>query len=142
MSKLEDSVYNVNFNELIKKIHQDNKEKGFWPEDNSQRNVGEMLMLIVSELGEAIEAHRKGRFTNWVEYLSQLKQWTLCIDDENSQFKNTFESCMKDTFEDEIADAVIRLFDLCGGLNIDLYQHIILKLEYNKTREKLHGKQY
>lgn len=142
MSKLEDSVYNVNFNELIKKIHLDNKEKGFWPEDNSQRNVGEMLMLIVSELGEAIEAHRKGRFTNWVEYLSQLAQWTLCIDDEHTQFKNTFESCMKDTFEDEIADAVIRLFDLCGGLNIDLYQHIIIKLEYNKTREKLHGKQY
>ena len=39
----------MNLTELSKEIHQDNKEKGFWDEE---RNIGEMLMLIVSELGE------------------------------------------------------------------------------------------
>ena len=48
-------------NELSEEIYQNNKEKGFW---DNKRNVGEMLMLVTSELGEAMEAHRKGRFAN------------------------------------------------------------------------------
>ena len=35
------------------------KEKGFW---DKERNIGEALMLIVTELAEAMEAHRyRGR---------------------------------------------------------------------------------
>ena len=73
-----------------------------------------MLMLVVSELGEAIEAHRTG--------LAGLEA--------------------KDTFEDEIADTVIRIFDMCEGFGIDLERHIELKLEYNRTRPYKHGKKY
>ena len=47
-----------------------------------------------------------------------------------------------DTFEDELADTAIRLFDLCGGLGIDLEKQIEWKMSFNKTREKLHGKAY
>lgn len=97
--------------ELIERSHKGAKEKGFW---DNERNVGELLMLTTSELGEALEAHRKGRFG--------LKQ--------------------KDTFEDEIADTFIRLFDLCGGLGIDIEEQIQWKLGYNKTRPRLHGKKY
>ena len=43
----------------IAECHGNAKAKGFWEKD---RNVGEMLMLITSELGEAIEAHRHGKF--------------------------------------------------------------------------------
>ena len=49
---------------------------------------------------------------------------------------------MKDTFEDEIADTVIRIFDMCEGFGIDLERHIELKLEYNRTRPYKHGKKY
>jgi NTP pyrophosphatase (non-canonical NTP hydrolase) len=49
---------------------------------------------------------------------------------------------VKDTFEDEIADTVIRLLDLSEGLGIDIEKHIRLKLEYNKTRPHKHGKKY
>ena len=42
----------------------------------------------------------------------------------------------------KIADAFIRLFDLCGGLGIDIATHVKLKVEYNRTRERLHGKKY
>ena len=43
----------------VRECHLAAREKGFW---KKERNVGEMLMLIVSELGEAIEAHRTNNF--------------------------------------------------------------------------------
>lgn len=97
--------------ELVQVCHAAARDKGFW---DKERNIGEMLMLIVSELGEAIEAHRKGNFG-----LGQ-----------------------KDTFEDELADTAIRLFDLCGGLRIDLEKQIGWKINFNKNREQRHGKAY
>lgn len=53
-----------------------------------------------------------------------------------------FETDIKDTFEDEIADCFIRLFDLCGRYKIDIESHIKAKMKYNSLREKLHGKKY
>ena len=53
-----------------------------------------------------------------------------------------FERCIKDTFEDEIADAFLRLMDLCGAMNIDIEKHIRMKAEYNKLRPTKHGKAY
>ncbi len=80
------------------------KEKGFW---EKERNMGEALMLIVTELAEAMEAHRKQ-------------------DHEN--------------FREELADTFIRLFDLCGGLGIDIQAEIAKKNETNKSRPYKHGK--
>src|SRR5574343_116152 len=128
-------------------IFQNNKAKGFW---DNERNVGELLMLVVSELGEAMEAHRKGRFaevSNFDEALSKSRiinkdpTYTGTITPE-SAYAAHFKSWMKDTFEDEIADAVIRLLDLSAGLGIDLEKHINAKVRYNETRPKLHGKLY
>ena len=48
------------FNQAADLIHGNNKAKGFW---DKERNVGELLMLVTSELGEAMEAHQKGKFT-------------------------------------------------------------------------------
>ena len=48
----------------------------------------------------------------------------------------------KENFAEELADVVIRMGDLCGGLNIDLESAIIAKMEKNKGRARLHGKQY
>ncbi len=95
----------------VRACHLAARDKGFW---EKERNVGEMLMLIVSELGEAIEAHRKRKFG---------------IGE-------------KDTFEDELADTTIRLFDLCGGLGIDLEKQMEWKMNFNKDREQRHGKVY
>ncbi len=118
--------------DLAKSIHEENKAKGFW---DAERNVGEMLMLVVSELGEALEAHRTDNFANVEGY----KNATSC----QSEFEFfAFRNNLKDTFEDEIADSIIRLLDMCGGLNIDIDFHIKEKLNYNKTRPKLHGKKY
>lgn len=121
-------------NDAAKQIHEDNKRKGFW---DKERNVGEMLMLVTSELGGAMEAHRKGLFVRWEDWENGYSK------QENiEQKKAGFELHVKDKFEDEIADAVIRLLDMSAGLGIDLERHINAKVEYNKLRERLHGKIY
>ena len=146
--------------EIIKQAHENAVEKGFYTDNNLRycpecncflnckeeykepsgycdkfelrdKNIGELLMLIVSELGEALEAHRKSRFTN-KEFLYN----------ESVTHENGFQAFIKDTFEDELADAVIRICDMCGYLNIDLEKHIELKMKYNATREYKHGKKY
>jgi len=122
----------VNIKETIERVHNNAIEKGFW---NDPREVGTLLMLCVSELAEALEADRK-------EKKASKKTVDEIIGSEGFHFDYTFETEIKDTFEDEIADTVIRIFDLCGGLGIDLEKHIELKMRYNKSREKLHGKKY
>jgi len=47
-----------------------------------------------------------------------------------------------ESVEFEICDTFIRLFDMCGGLGIDIEKHIIAKMTYNETRARLHGKKY
>jgi NTP pyrophosphatase (non-canonical NTP hydrolase) len=121
-------------NELSKQIHETARSKGFWDND---RNTGEMLMLIVSEISEAMEADRKDHYSDWVDALPPFM--TNIPDD---QYKDIFEREVKNTFEDELADAVIRILDLAYSRGIDLEWHIKAKMRYNATREHMHGKKY
>jgi len=73
-----------------------------------QRNVGESLMLIVSELGEAMEAHRRQARDSHLPGRPGL--------------------------EVELADALIRLLDFCHGYGLDLAGAVRDKLLYNLTR--------
>lgn len=124
----------MNIKEIQKEIHQVNVEKGFWED---RKNVGEVLMLIVSELGEALDAHRSGKSADVDGFNARGIDRT-----DTEDFQSDFQQCIKDTFEDEIADTVIRILDMCEGFGIDLETHIRLKLEYNKTRPYKHGKKY
>lgn len=124
---------------LIKKAHGVAKEKGFWDEE---RNVPEMLMLVVSELSEALEALRKGHYSDpfaTAVLAEDLNNWDDSLKDA---WKNGFEKAVKSSFEDEIADVAIRLFDMCGGLKIDLEKHIEMKMKYNSLRPYKHGKKF
>lgn len=71
---------------------------------------------MVSELSEALEADRKN-----------LK------DDKLTEY---------DGLEVELVDALIRIFDFCGGNGIDINTIIEKKLLYNQSRPYLHGKKY
>lgn len=124
-------------NALAKQIQKNNAEKGFW---DKERNVGELLMLVTSELGEALDAHQKGKFAAREAFFAKLDQ----TDSEfiEHAYPAVFTNNIKDSFEDEIADAIIRLLDLSAGLQIDIEWYIAAKLKYNTTREKLHGKNY
>lgn len=114
-------------NELALKIHENAVKHGFY---DDKREIGTLLMLCVSELSEALEADRKGKHANPFNSIG------------SEDFKGKFEQNFKDTFEDELADAIIRILDLCGYLKIDIEGHIQLKMKYNEMRENKHGKRY
>lgn len=73
-----------------------------------QLNVGERMTLIHSEVSEAFEAYRKN------------------LMDDHLPDRNGVEC--------ELADAVIRICDLAGMLDLDLEGAIIAKIKYNQTR--------
>jgi len=129
-------------------IFQANKKQGFWGKDGKDprlaRNYGEMLMLVVSELGEAMEAHRKDKFASWNAYNSIIKATPEDATEAEALLlkRQAFKTYIADSMEDEIADAIIRLLDMAGGLGIDLFRHINAKLDYNSSRPRLHGKLY
>jgi len=129
-------------------IFQANKKQGFWGAEDADpktsRNFGEMLMLVTSELGEAMEAHRKDKFASWDAYNSIIKATPDDATEAEALLlkRQAFKTYIKDSAEDEIADAIIRLLDMAGGLGIDLFRHINAKLDYNSSRPRLHGKTY
>lgn len=98
---------------LQESVHQDNVDAGWWTDletgERKQRNKGELLMLIVTEIAEAMEGERKD-----------------LMDDKLPHRKNA---------EVELADAFIRILDYCGGFGYDLAGAMQDKLEFNRTRE-------
>lgn len=73
------------------------------------RNVGELLALSHSELSEALEGHRKNLKDDKLPHRKML--------------------------EVELADAIIRIFDISAGLGLDLGGAFVEKMEYNRTRK-------
>lgn len=88
-------------NLLVYHCHGASKTAGWWNDINTgaplvdrPHVVGEMLMLIVSEVSEAMEGHRKGLADDKLPHRPMV--------------------------EVELADAIIRIADLAGALGLDL----------------------
>ena len=120
-------------NELSQKIHANAVAKGFW---DKTPNFGELLMLTVSELGEAMDADRKDKRTD-KEHL----KWVASLKND-SVADEFFLNHIKDTIEDEIADAIMLLLSISASRKIDIQAHVAAKMRYNAGRPKLHGKRY
>lgn len=106
-------LYNADtLSRYAKDCHQRSVAKGFWDVPHS---VGHYLMLAYGELHEAIEADRIGRWAkldhDTIDTLQRI---------EGAPYAQEFLRLVKDTVEDELADAVIRLLDLLGYF-IDRY---------------------
>lgn len=100
---------------LVTACHGASKAAGWWndlqtgaPLVDRPHVVGEKLMLIVSEVSEAMEGHRKGLADDKLPHRPMV--------------------------EVELADAVIRIADLAGALGLDLGGAIAEKMEYNRNR--------
>lgn len=101
-------------NELVYEAHINAINKGWYEEP---KTFGEKIALMHSELSEALEDHRNGRGMREIYYEGE-KPCGIPI---------------------ELADTVIRIFDACGDLGIDLEEAIHLKMAYNATRPIRHG---
>lgn len=123
-------------NQLCDDAHANAVEKGFY---ERKRELPELLMLTVSELSEAMEADRAKEpvFT-----MAELNEIARAAADGPEAELGEYHNCVRGTVPEEIADAFIRLFDLCGYYGIDIDAHIAAKMKYNATRPRKHGKRY
>ena len=130
------SLKKIMINRLAKEIHKNNVEKGFY---EKPKNIGEMLALIHSEVSEALECDRKSKYCK----LKSKSDWSLITSSPTKQESmERFEEHVKDTFEDELADIMIRVMDLAAHKGVDLEVHINKKMYYNSLRSYKHGKKY
>ena len=102
-----------NLNELRDKAYQCAVSHGWHEKDLSDEHF---LCLVISELMEAVEADRKGMHAdrgNFEYYMKQKKR-------NDGEYMYGYQKGIKDTVEDELADACIRLLDLAGLRKADL----------------------
>jgi len=112
--------------ELTDKSHKTANDKGWWEKFGYQELlVSNKLMLIVSEISEALEDLRVGGVENMA---------TLWFDDTKDG--------KPEGFVVELADAIIRTVDLCREYNLDLETALVTKLEYNEKRPHRHGNKH
>ena len=102
-------------------IHSMNVLKGYWLDGV---NRGEKAMLIVTELSEAVEAHRINNRTRKYD-IECLDCFSYSADPNGWSY--AFVEHVKDSVEDEMADVVIRILDYCKGLGLMIYER-----EYRK----------
>jgi NTP pyrophosphatase (non-canonical NTP hydrolase) len=65
---------------LVFESHENSRNHGFWEGDGEQQNIPTKLMLIVSEVSEALEAFRKGDMEEFGEELADtfIRLGDLC----------------------------------------------------------------
>jgi NTP pyrophosphatase (non-canonical NTP hydrolase) len=101
----------LNLNDYANESHQNNMK--WWQDINTgekiQRNKGELIALMHSELSEALEGARKGKMDDHLPH--RLSE------------------------EVELADVLIRIFDYAGAHGLDLEGAYQEKTSYNKWRQ-------
>lgn len=109
-------------------------------------NVGDKLMLIVTEVSEAFEAFRHipddivGTLQNQQEPVGATHNGWVCWADLPPEVQAQHEPVLNN-FKEELADVFIRLADLSASLDIDLEHEVMKKMQTNEGRPWRHGKQ-
>lgn len=114
-------------NDLCHEISEISEGKGFWDTEAVGENamIPLKIALVHTELSEALEVHRKAY-----------------DDGEGPSHFTGMTPMQEEDFCEEMADAVIRIFDVIGGygLDNDFGRILIAKVEKNRERPYLHGK--
>ena len=110
----------MNLNKLKDRAYQIACEHGWHEQELSDEHC---LMLVITELSEAVNADRKGKHAD----ISKFKEWqgnSLPLSEETRarRFKEDFEQYIKDSVEDELSDVIIRCLDFAGMRGWDLQE--------------------
>lgn len=105
VSENEYEIMALQLNTLSSYCHRLARANNWW---DNERNVGELLCLIHSEISEAMEGHR-----------------TSAMDEHLPAYPSIAV---------ELADAMVRILDLAGGLKLPIGEAFANKLCYNQMR--------
>lgn len=131
--------------DIVQKAHDNAVKHGFW---DPPLPFGTAIALIHSELSEALEEERAGRPLVWYHCTEGDASLPCDPKDETDCFQYGHEDTCQyrnrkpEGVAVELADAVIRIADLCGHLGIDLDAVIEEKMAYNAERPYKHGKRF
>lgn len=102
-------INEIDLNSYRDRVYQNAVNHGWHEEKKSDEH---WMCLVISELMEAVEADRVGNYAD-IEAFEKNEMREL-------DFRENFERYIKDTVQDELADACIRLLDLAGLRDLDL----------------------
>jgi NTP pyrophosphatase (non-canonical NTP hydrolase) len=109
-------------------------------EDNLRNYYSMKLALVVTEIAEGVEELRNGRVASETYYLYEDGGDAQARGDRPASVDPMDKPRKPEGLPSELADTVIRVFDLAYEADIDLAGIIAEKLTYNATRPYLHGK--
>lgn len=95
---------------LIAECHSNSANHGFWEGQDFISAGPKKIALMHSELSEALEAMREGRYEG------------------------------DHSVTEELADTVIRIFDYAGAASLPLASTLLAKMARNRERPHKHGK--
>lgn len=112
----------LTLDEIVTKCYKTAEEHGWWDTATPGERIAEeavsipeKLMLMVTEIAEAMEEYRNG---SEPYYIKDGKPEGIAV---------------------ELADCIIRIFDLAGFFGWDIAEAIDVKMAYNDSRPYRHG---
>lgn len=152
--------------ELLEVSHQSYKDSGFWTDYDDIKNImknnpniftkeqveqvkfafiSQKLSLIQKEISDSLNSLRTGKnYQGGKENIDKIIDLSKNPVRDNSDpdifFKGAYMTHVKDTFEDELATAFIKMCDLCEKIDLDIEKFILMKLAFNRTRMGKHNK--
>lgn len=122
--------------ELAADINANAVAHGFWDEE---RNFGEMVALMHSELSEALEEHRAGKPAEYVVHAIGCPYFDL---EEELSLIAFGCKCKTEGTAVELVDCLIRILDTLHSFGVDIDGVVARKMAYNASRPYKHGKAY
>jgi len=117
----------MNINDMVCRSHEIASEHGFWDDWARVLDLYDNVQDDDIIFPKAME-------------LNAINSRLALIASEVGEATESLRHEDMDSFSEEMADIVIRVADLCGGIGIDLEYEIEKKMQRNREREYKHGK--